>query len=115
MADPAASSPTVGAAPWYKSPVFIAALVTFLTGLGAAVPKVGKFLGVINATQLADLISNGLAVISIAAGGVTMKLRVQSKIQPLTLTRAAASEHPSTVMARTDPISAEKRSPEDLQ
>lgn len=92
---PVAAAVTAGAAPWYKSQVQVAqvsaAVATVIAFLSRA-PKIKEYIsgfGLDDADTVSALIAAGALIWGIVA-------RATSKVQPLTLTQAAATNHPST-------------------
>lgn len=88
---------TLGAAPWYKSPVQIAQVTSLLSALVAMCPRVGVVLGLNSPNDVSNAVTTVFAFIAIAAPLVGTVLRARSTIQPLTLTQASADNHPATV------------------
>ena len=85
------------AIPWYKSPVYIGAVVTILSTLGSLSPKLAGLLGISTAADTATLVNNAFGIIALVAGVFTAIKRQTSIIQPLTLTAASAAAHPQTI------------------
>lgn len=90
---------TVGALPWYKSPVQISLVVTILSAVIAAFPKVGQALGLTAPGAIETVVQNVFAVIAVVAPIVGSFKRANSTVQPLTLTAAGAESHPATIEA----------------
>lgn len=91
---------TVGAIPWYKSPVQISLVVTILSAVVAAFPKLGQALGLTAPGTIETAVQNVFAVIAFVAPLVGSRLRANSTVQPLTLTEASAEAHPATIAAQ---------------
>lgn len=90
---------TVGAVPWYQSPVQIAQITTFVSAFIAMFPKIGAVLGMETPDKVNTAVTAVFGFIAVVAPFVGMVLRAKSKIQPLTLTQAKADNHPATAMA----------------
>jgi hypothetical protein len=90
---------TVGAVPWYQSPVQLAQTTAFVSAALALFPKIAASLGL----ETPDKVSNAVTVVFSCAAVVApllgMVLRAKSTIQPLTLTAAKADAHPATIAA----------------
>ena len=93
---------TVGALPWYKSPVQIAQVATFLSAAIALFPKLGTILGVTTPTDVTNFVQTAFGAIALIAPIIGTVLRARSTIQPLTLSQTAADNHPSTAMAKAE-------------
>jgi hypothetical protein len=93
---------TVGALPWYKSPVQVAQVATFLSAAIALFPKLGTMLGVTTPTDVTNFVQTVFGAIALIAPIVGTVLRARSKIQPLTLSQSSADNHPSTAMAKAE-------------
>ncbi len=99
MPDPAGDPQTIGAVPWYQSPVQIAQVSSLLSTVIALFPQIGKVLGLETATAVSNAVT---LVFGLIAGAATLYgtfKRAQSTIQPLTLTQAKADVHPATLTA----------------
>lgn len=94
-------NPTVGALPWYKSPVQVAQTASFISGLVALSPKNGIFtaLGLTDPATVTTDVTGAFAVIALLAGLWGLIARARSKTQPLTITQANAEAHPATAVA----------------
>lgn len=86
---------TPAALPFWKSPVFILIATAFLTRLVAAFPGAVSWVGLSDSS-----INVFVTGISLAVGGladlIALRLRVKSKLQPLTVTQGAADEITAT-------------------
>lgn len=97
--DPVPQAPapvTVGAIPWYKSKQYVLAMTIVAGGALAFFPKLNKMLSAANVSVL-DFVEMIGAGITLLGGGIVWVLRQLGKIQPITLTAAAAAMHPSTL------------------
>jgi hypothetical protein len=92
--------PNGAAAPWYESKVQIAQVTALVSALIAMFPKVGNYLGITTPSQVAPWVETIFSFIALAAPLIGAILRAKSNYQPLTLTRAAADNHPATIAAR---------------
>jgi uncharacterized membrane protein len=106
------TTPTVGAIPWFKSPVQIAQVTSLLSAAIALFPKLGTWLGIKTPDDVTTLVQTTFGFIALVAPIVGTIMRARSTIQPLTLTQTAADNHPSTIKAEatasavhTDPVS----------
>lgn len=90
---------TLGAAPWYQSPVLISQVTGLVSAVIALFPKWGEALGIKSAEQANSAVTTVFAFLAVAAPLVGSILRVKSKIQPLTLTTTGAANHPATAVA----------------
>lgn len=86
-----ADDPTPAALPFWKSPLFILIVTAFLTRLVAAFPGVVSWVGLSDSSLQVFVTGISLAVGG-AADLVAMRLRVKSKLQPLTVTQASADQ-----------------------
>src|SRR5580698_6102714 len=93
---------TVGALPWYKSPVQVAQVATFLSAAIALFPKLGTMLGITTPADVTNFVQTAFGAIALIAPIVGTVLRAKSTIQPLTLTQTSADNHPSTAMAKAE-------------
>jgi hypothetical protein len=100
--DTTLNTTTVGALPWYKSPVQVAQVATFLSAAIALFPKLGTLLGLTTPEQVANFVQTAFGAITLIAPIVGTILRAKSKIQPLTLSQTAADNHPATAMAKSE-------------
>lgn len=90
---------TVGAVPWYQSPVQIAQITTFVSAFIAMFPKIGDALGMKTSAEVNTAVTAVFGFIAVLAPIVGMVVRAKSKIQPLTLTQSKADSHPATIVA----------------
>src|SRR5882757_2251189 len=91
------------AIPWYRSPQTIGLITTAVAAAVALFPKLGVMLGLTSPGSISTAVENVAGIVALlapVAGGI---FRVKSKVQPLTLTQAAADIHPATVAATTPP------------
>jgi hypothetical protein len=93
---------TVGALPWYKSPVQVSQVATGLSAAIALFPKLGTLLGVTTPADVTTFVQTLFGAIALIAPIVGTVLRARSKIQPLTLTQGNADSHPATAMAKAE-------------
>lgn len=93
---------TVGAIPWYKSPVQISLVVTIISALIAAFPKIGQAIGLNTPGEVETAVQNVFAVVALVAPIIGSITRAKSTIQPLTLTAASAETHPATIAAEAN-------------
>lgn len=94
---PAASQAAV---PWYQSAVQKAQIAAALSAVVALSPKAGQVLGITNASQASAYVETFFGLAAVFAPLIGSVLRARSKIQPLTLTKAAAEVHPATLAAK---------------
>jgi hypothetical protein len=90
---------TVGALPWYKSPVQITQVAAFLSAVIALYPKLGTLLGITTPADVTTFVQTAFGGIALFAPLVGAILRARSTIQPLTLSKSGAENHPATAMA----------------
>jgi hypothetical protein len=90
---------TMNAIPWYKSPVYIGAVITILSTLLSLLPKVAAALGLTDPDAISTTVNSGFQVIALIAGVFTAVKRQTSTIQPLTLTKQAASDKTAEIQA----------------
>jgi len=83
---------TLGAAPWYSSPVQISQITAAVSGVLTVFPQLANLIGLTDSTKIT-------AAVTVAAAVAGAVFRARSKIQPLTLTKAKANSHPATVVA----------------
>ena len=84
-----------GALPFYRSPVFIGALITIGSSLASVVaPKLVTALGLNEPAGVAQATATISSVVTLAAGLFVAYKRKTSPLQPLTLTQKDADEHP---------------------
>jgi hypothetical protein len=88
------------AIPWFKSPQTIGLITTFVAAAVALFPKAGIALGLTSPGAISTAVSNVAGVIALLAPLVGTIFRVNSDVQPITLTQAAADNHPATVAAQ---------------
>jgi hypothetical protein len=96
MNTPNPAPTTVGAVPWYTSPVYIGALVTVISTLATLAPKAANALGLTTPGAIQTSVQNVFGVIALLSGIFTALKRQSSTVQPLTLTQAQADIHPAT-------------------
>lgn len=96
---PSQPPPTIGAAPFYTSQVFISLVITVLTQLFAVAPKLFTAIGWTSTDIISSNVQAIFQVIALIAGAYAAKSRQQSKLQPLTLTPGSAELHPATIAA----------------
>lgn len=94
-----APQPGSTAIPWYRSPQQISNVTAAVSALIALFPKVGQALNLSNASDVSTAVTIVFGAIAVIAPGVGTALRARSKLQPLTLTKAAAEVHPVTLAA----------------
>lgn len=100
MTDPTQGAPTAGAQPWYKSPVYVSAISAAVGAAAVVSPKVAAFAGLAtpdNIQSILTLVGGGVALVGSLFASIK---RAASKLQPLTLTKAAAAVHPATIAAQ---------------
>lgn len=90
---------TVGAVPWYQSPVQISQVTTFVSAVIAMFPKWGAAIGLTTPETVNTAVTTTFGFIALVAPFVGMILRAKSKIQPLTINQAKADAHPATAVA----------------
>lgn len=83
------------AIPFYKSPVYIGAVVTILSTIASLSPKLAAILG--NPDAISQSVTSIFSVIALGAGLFTAVKRKNSTVQPLTLTQGGADVHPATL------------------
>ena len=83
------------AIPWYRSPVYIGAVVTILSTLASLTPKTFLALGLTSPDTISHTVDTVFQLIALVAGGFTAYKRSSSSIQPLTLTQSGADVHPA--------------------
>jgi hypothetical protein len=88
---------TAGAIPWYKSPIYIAAMTTVLGAIATLYPKAAAVIGINTPLGQTAFIELAGGLVTLAGGGVIWVMRQINKGQPITLTQAAANVHPSTI------------------
>lgn len=83
--------------PWYKSPVYIGAVVTVLSTLASLAPKLFALVGLTSPEAINTAVQAGFQVIALLAGIFTAVKRQTSPIQPLTISQKSAdAKTPST-------------------
>lgn len=82
------------ALPWYRSPVFVSALVSVVTQLVV----VFGLADTITAADIAKYVDLALQIVALAAAGYAMWKRKTSVVQPLTMTQKRADDHPVTAV-----------------
>jgi|ERR1700722_208836 len=92
-------STTVGALPWYRSPVMIGAVVTIISTLAGLAPKAFAAVGLNNPTTIETTVAAAFQIFALLSGIFTAIKRTTSAVQPLTTTQAAADAHPATAAA----------------
>lgn len=90
---------TNAALPWYRSPVYISQIVTIVSTLTALFPKAASLLGLSTPESVQTTIEALFTIIALGSGVVGEVKRRNSVVQPITLTQAAADDHPVTVAA----------------
>jgi hypothetical protein len=88
------------AVPWYQSPVQIAQVSTLISAAIALYPKAGNLLGLSTPADVETAVTTIFGTIALVAPIIGTFLRAKSKLQPLTLTQAAADAHPANVAAK---------------
>jgi hypothetical protein len=88
---------TVGALPWYKSPQTIGLVTTAVSAFIALSPKLGTLLGLNSPTAVENAVTVVFGFIAFVAPVIGTIVRSNSKLQPITLTQAAADAHPASV------------------
>jgi hypothetical protein len=83
------------AIPWYKSPVYIGAVVTILSTITSLSPKLAALLG--SPDAISQNVTAFFSLVALGSGIFTAVKRQNSAVQPLTMTQAAADVHPATV------------------
>jgi len=91
----------MNALPFYKSPVYIGAIVTILSTLASLAPKTFTALGLTSPDAISHTVDTVFQLIALGAGAFTAYKRSSSTIQPLTLTQASADVHPGGVVPPT--------------
>jgi hypothetical protein len=99
---------TVGALPWYQSPVMIAQVVTAITAFTAIAPQVAVKFGLTDQSAITNTVSSLFGVIAFIATLYGAFKRKTSTVQPLTMTQAAADVHPATAVAKANPLPTQK-------
>lgn len=88
----------MNALPFYKSPVYMGAVVTILSTLASLAPKTFAALGLTSPGAISHTVDIVFQLIALVAAAFTAYKRSQSPIQPLTLTQAGADVHPGGVV-----------------
>jgi hypothetical protein len=94
----------MSALPWYKSQVLISQIVTVISAITAIAPKVATALGLTSVDAINQTVTAVFGVIAVAATAYGAVRRVNSPLQPLTLTQADADAHPATVATQVAPV-----------
>jgi len=92
------------ALPWYRSPVMISQVVSFLSALTAISPKLATALGWTSTDAINTAVTSVFGVIAILAPLYGAWKRKTSVIQPLTLTQTGADLHPNTLANAEKPL-----------
>lgn len=92
------------ALPWYRSPVYVSQVVTFLSALTAIAPKVATALGLTSTDAINQTVTAVFGVIALGSTAYGAIKRARSAIQPLTLTQTGADVHPNTVANAQAPL-----------
>jgi hypothetical protein len=87
----------MNAIPWYRSPVYIGAVVTILSTLASLAPKTFTALGLTSPDAISHTVDTVFQLIALGAGAFTAYKRSSSTAQPLTLTQTGADIHPATI------------------
>ena len=99
------------ALPWYRSPVQISQVVTFISALTAIAPGIAAKLGLTSQDAINTAVTSVFGVIALLAPIYGMIKRAKSPIQPLTFTKADAAVHPNTVANAEAPLPVTKAKP----
>jgi hypothetical protein len=91
--------PAAPVIPWYQSPVQRAQVTAAVSAVIALFPKVGGLIGVKTPDDIAVWVESVFGAVTVAAPILGAIWRAKSKLQPLTLTKAAAAAHPAAVNA----------------
>lgn len=102
--------PVPSAIPWYQSPVYIGAVVTVVSSLLSVAPKLATELGLTSSDAISHLVDTVFGFVALLAGSYTAWKRANSSVQPITMTKAGAANHPVT-LANQASVSAEEKSP----
>lgn len=86
------TDPTM-AIPWYKSPVYIGAVVTVVSSIAGLFPKASQALGLTDPNTISNTVGAVFQVIALVSGVFTAQQRAASVIQPITLTQSSADNH----------------------
>lgn len=81
------------ALPWYRSPVFIGAIVSILSQFVVLIGIADQ----ITTEDIAKWVDVTFQVIALGSAGYAAWKRKRSDIQPLTLNKARAESHPATL------------------
>lgn len=87
------------AIPWYRSPVQVTQVTTAVSAAIAIFPKLGKMLGLQTPGDVEPVVEAIFGAIAVLAPILGSIVRSRSRLQPLTLTKAGAEEHPATALA----------------
>lgn len=93
----------MNAIPWYRSPVYIGAIVTILSTLASLAPKTFSTLGLTSPDSISHTVDTVFQFIALGAAVFTAYKRSNSTVQPLTLTQAAADAHPAASVPPSKP------------
>jgi hypothetical protein len=88
---------TLDAIPWYRSPVMISQVVSFISALTAIAPKLTNAVGLTSPDAITQTVTAVFGVITLVSTTYGAVKRARSTIQPITLTQAAADVHPQTL------------------
>jgi hypothetical protein len=95
--NPVGPTPVVAPAiPWYKSPIYIAAMTTVLGAIATLYPKAAATIGINTPLGQTAFIELAGGLVTLAGGAVIWVMRQISKGQPITFTQAGANAHPNT-------------------
>lgn len=86
-------NPAPAAIPWYRSPVYIGAVVTVVSSLASVAPKAATELGLTSSDAISHLVDTVFGVVTVASGAYTAYKRSKSPVQPITMTQARADNH----------------------
>lgn len=95
----------MNAIPWYRSPVYVGAVVTIISTLLSLVPKLAAALGLTSPDAISHAVDSAFQLVALAAGVFTAYKRQSSPDQPLTLTKTGAETHPANTPQPTAPPS----------
>jgi uncharacterized membrane protein len=98
------------ATPWYRSPVYIAQIVTIASAILALSPKLATALHLASQSDIKEVVEAVFTLIALVAGVVGENRRRKSQLQPITLTAHAASVHPATIQAERARMASETES-----
>ena len=92
-------SPVVPAIPWYRSPVLISQVVTFISAATALSPKLAALVGLTTPDAITQAVTQVFGVVALVSTAYGAIKRAQSPVQPITLTQSGADIHPNTIAA----------------